>query len=204
MDEANDDGVVAMDGLGVTPPGNVVALTFRRERERPVVSLPVTRPSVLIVEDSAAAAEATGLLLRAAGARVRWADSLASAIRHLRSFAPETVIVDPGLPDGSGFELVSRLNQLGPARPRILVVSGDDTAGSRALQAGADSFMAKPVSAAALLREIVADRAGHPLRLDGAAASAPSLIADLQRARLDVLRAALSGARKKWRTLCSF
>lgn len=180
-------------GPGARYSGNVVGMRFRPERNEPVPPRAHSRPNVLIVEDSAATADTTGLLLRAAGARVRWADCLQSAERHLRGFAPETVIVDPGLPDGSGLELVRRLVLLGRARPRVVVISGDDSLYTAAMNAGADQFLAKPVPAAVLLREIVVDPTGLKPEISGAQPAAPSLLADLQRARLQVLRAALSG-----------
>lgn len=171
---------------------NVIGLTFRREREVDAHA-PLRKACVLLVEDSAAAADATGLLLRAAGTRVRWADSIASAERHMRSFAPDTVIIDPGLPDGSGLDLLARLAALGPSRPRLIVISGDELAEQAALDAGADRFLLKPVAAAALLREVVTCDLTEPLRVPGPEETTPALLMDLQRARLDLLRAALSG-----------
>ena len=170
----------------------VVTLTFRPEREMTNLPTRARCPSVLVVEDSSACADATGLLLRAAGARVRWADCMASALRHLRSFAPLTVIVDPGLPDGSGLDLIARLRALGEGCPRIVVISGDEAHETAARDAGADRFLLKPVPAAVLLREILIDRRGGVPDLVVPPIAAPALVADLQRARLDVLRAALS------------
>jgi len=175
-------------------PDTVVGMTFRREGDQPVVlARPQTSPTVLLVEDSGVAADAIGMLLRSAGARVRRADSIQAADRHLRSFAPEAVIIDPGLPDGNGLKLVRRLWLMGANRPRLIVVSGDEDAEETAQVAGADRFFAKPLTAAALLREILTESGVSTATVALPAPVVATLIADLQGARLLVLQAALSG-----------
>ncbi|QIK40843.1 response regulator [Pontibrevibacter nitratireducens] len=175
---------------------NVVGLTFRREEELPVtICRPIVPPSVLIVEDSACAADAYSLLLRSIGARVRWADSLRAANRHLRSFAPNTVLVDPGLPDGNGLRLIRRLWLMGASRPRLIVVSGDNEIARDSLAAGADHFLEKPLSAATFLAEILTrtGRDAPSLQSQMPMASSALLRRDLQEARIHILKAVLSG-----------
>ena len=108
--------------------------------ERPLLGL-----TVLVVEDSLFASEAMRLLCLRSGARIRRADSLHSAHRHLSVYRPVVVIVDLGLPDGSGASLISELAQAAPRIPVILGISGDPGAEKDALDAGADGFLAKPV-----------------------------------------------------------
>lgn len=108
---------------------------------RPLLGL-----TVLVVEDSRFACEAMRLLCLRSGARIRRADCLTSARRHLRVYRPSVVIVDLGLPDGSGADLI---RDLAAATPRIAVIlgtSGDDAGEDAAMAAGADGFLAKPVS----------------------------------------------------------
>jgi FixJ family two-component response regulator len=107
---------------------------------RPLLGL-----TVLVVEDSRFASEAIRLLCLRSGARIRRADSLSHAERHLRIYRPCVMIVDVGLPDGSGLKLI---NDMANATPRIDVIlgtSGDDAMATEVITHGADGFLAKPV-----------------------------------------------------------
>ncbi|SDW72710.1 Response regulator receiver domain-containing protein [Celeribacter indicus] len=109
--------------------------------DRPLLGL-----TVLLVEDSRFASEAMRLLCLRSGARIRRADSLAAARKHLRVYRPNVVIVDLGLPDGSGAELIGELDAARPRVDVLLGMSGDSGAESLAREAGADGFIGKPIS----------------------------------------------------------
>lgn len=122
----------------------------------PTVNRPLLGLTVLVVEDSRFACEAMRLLCLRSGARIRRADCLRSARRHLQVYRPSIVIVDLGLPDGSGAELIHELNNANPRVDVLLGTSGDDMNEAIALAAGADGFLAKPlVSLAAFQNAIV-------------------------------------------------
>lgn len=106
---------------------------------------PLQGMTVLVVEDSRFASEAVRLLCLRSGARIRRADSLASARRHLSVYRPSIVIIDLGLPDGSGAELIHDLSRASPRVTVILGISGDDNCRDKAMDAGADGFLAKPI-----------------------------------------------------------
>jgi CheY-like chemotaxis protein len=114
-------------------------------RPRPTAARPLLGQTLLVVEDSRFASEAIRLLALRSGARIRRADCLASARRHLGAYRPDVVIVDLGLPDGSGLELIRALSS-GEGRPRALIAtSGAPESEGDALAAGADGFLPKPV-----------------------------------------------------------
>jgi len=85
---------------------------------------------------------------------VRGAASVAEAIRECTLGRPEIILLDLGLPDGDGGDLLGQLRGLTDVP--IIVLSGrDDEEGRVALlDAGADDFVNKPYSAAELLARI--------------------------------------------------
>lgn len=106
---------------------------------------PLAGITVLAVEDSRLASEALRLMCHRSGARLRRADCLEVARRHLAVYRPTVALIDIGLPDGSGCDLIGALARARPRVPLILGCSGDSGLGPLALRAGADGFMAKPV-----------------------------------------------------------
>lgn len=104
------------------------------------------RPTtLLLVEDSRHAAEAVRLLARRLGMRLRRADSLTAARQHLRVYRPDVALIDLGLPDGCGFDLIQELTAASPRLRRIVALSADPDGGPAALAAGACAFVAKPL-----------------------------------------------------------
>ncbi len=121
----------------------------------PIAGRPLSGLTILAVEDSRFACEAIRLLSLRSGARIRRADCLRSARRHLQVYHPGVVIVDIGLPDGSGADLIAEL-AVAPVRvPALIATSGDAAAAADAAAAGADGFLAKPVESLALFQRIV-------------------------------------------------
>ena len=110
----------------------------------PSAARPLLGMTVLVVEDSRFSSDALRLMCVRSGARIRRADCLTSARRHLKVYLPTVAIVDLGLPDGSGAELIEELNGASPRVELIFGTSGDDFAEEAALAAGADGFIAKP------------------------------------------------------------
>lgn len=113
---------------------------------KPTATRPLLGLTVLVVEDSRYACDAMRLLCLRSGARIRRADSLKSARRHLQVYRPSVLIVDMGLPDGSGADLIAELNETSPRISAILATSGDPHTEVEAEAAGADGFMQKPIA----------------------------------------------------------
>lgn len=124
----------------------------------PTATRPLLGLTLLVVEDSRFACEALRLMSLKSGARLRRADTLAAARRHLQVYRPSVVIVDLGLPDGSGAELIDELHRASPRVGVILGTSGDDFAESLAIAAGADGFMPKPIRDLADFQEAILSR----------------------------------------------
>ncbi len=110
--------------------------------------------TLLVVEDSRFASDALRLLAQRSGARMRRADSLAAAHRHLLLYRPDVVIVDHGLPDGDGTALIRVLSRQ-VARIVVFGTSGDPDARRAALAAGAAGFLEKPMGSLAAFQAVL-------------------------------------------------
>ena len=107
----------------------------------PTKSRPLLGLTLLLVEDSRFTCEAVRMMCQRSGARLRRADCLKSAERHLLVYRPSVVIVDIGLPDGSGLNLIRKLHHETPRIPMILGTSGDELMHHSARKAGANGFL---------------------------------------------------------------
>lgn len=130
----------------------------------PPFAPPGPAQTLLLVEDSRHAAEAFRLIARRLGLRLRRAETLAAARQHLRVYRPDVALVDLGLPDGSGLELIAEFSALRPRLRRIVALSAEPEAGPEALAAGACAFVAKPLRVPSDLPALL----GPGLQLPGA------------------------------------
>lgn len=134
----------------------------------PTAERPLLGTMILLVEDSRHACEVMRMICQRSGARIRRAESLASAARHLRSYRPRIAVIDLGLPDGSGLDLIETLSHAEPTMDGIIAISGDDTLAEAAMQAGADEFMPKPLTSILGFQKAVLDllpKGQHPPKL---------------------------------------
>lgn len=118
-------------------------------------ALPMQGLTLLVVEDSRFASEAFRLMAQRSGARLRRAETLADARRHLAIYRPDVVIIDMGLPDGSGAGLIREIAATGGDGPVVLGLSGDPGLRDLALAAGALGFLEKPVAGLAEFQQAV-------------------------------------------------
>lgn len=111
-----------------------------RAIERPLLGL-----TILLVEDSRYFSDAVRLMAIRSGARLRRADCIHSARKHTKIYRPDAVIIDLGLPDGAGQDLIDEMMKI-PNAPPIIGISGGDvtTSEKQALDAGAIKFVQKP------------------------------------------------------------
>ena len=119
--------------------------------------------SLAIVEDEPQTRAAVVARLDAVhGYRVVWqADRLASARVALRECAPQVLIVDLGLPDGSGLDLIEEVRSAAPDTAiMVLTVFGDEHKLIRAIERGARGYLLKDEPAIGLVDAIEQLRAG--------------------------------------------
>jgi CheY-like chemotaxis protein len=113
--------------------------------------------TILLVEDSRSASEAIRLFAAESGARVRRADSLHAASRHLAIYRPNVVIVDLGLPDGDGMALIRHLASASTPISSIVALSGQERGAwqGEAIEAGAAACLEKPIESLRAFQECV-------------------------------------------------
>ena len=109
---------------------------------------------ILVVEDDAAIREVLRVLLTAENYRVVTAESARRAEIEARSHKPDLLLVDLGLPDVDGIEVVRRVRAWSPVPIVVLSARTQETQKIAALDAGADDYVTKPFSAAELLARV--------------------------------------------------
>ena len=112
---------------------------------------------VLVVDDNADAADALAALLEALGHRARIAYDSSTALRMAADEPPDVMLVDIGLPEMNGYDVVRRLREMPQlAKTRFVACTGygrpQDSEHVGA--AGFDAYLVKPVDTADLERAI--------------------------------------------------
>lgn len=113
------------------------------------------RTCVLIVEDERLLQKAIGISLRREGYEVIEAMTGAEAWNVLHVSSIDILILDVGLPDYDGLELLKEIRAIYPRIPAIVMTAYDaPELESRAIEAGASVFLTKPIVLRALKVEI--------------------------------------------------
>ncbi|MGK5639233.1 response regulator transcription factor [Streptomyces sp. URMC 126] len=111
---------------------------------------------ILVVEDDPDLALALRVLLERAGYHVIPADDGREALRLLFSERPGLVILDIGLPELDGWEVLERTRDLSDLPVLLLTARGAETDRVRGLRAGADDYLPKPFGNDELLARVEA------------------------------------------------
>ena len=148
--EASSDGpgkgsefIVRLPALAGTPPPKEA----RRQGQRIPVSSGSRR--ILVVDDNASAAEMLALLLQMDGYEVRVAHEGLAALQMARTYQPDVVLLDIGLPGMDGYEVARRLREQ-PGSEDVLLIAmtgyGSDEDRRRSRNSGCDHHLLKPVA----------------------------------------------------------
>lgn len=118
------------------------------------MSEPSAKPDIFVIDDEVQIRRLLRITLEAAGHTVREADTGARGLSEIAFRQPDAVILDLGLPDMPGIEVLRRLREWCKAPVLILSVLGQEDNKVAALDAGADDYLTKPFGAAELLARL--------------------------------------------------
>jgi signal transduction histidine kinase/response regulator RpfG family c-di-GMP phosphodiesterase len=145
-------------GCGATFEMRLPRVTRPRERrEEPAIKAAPQR--ILIVDDNADAAQTMALLLESSGHVTRVSLSSQEALESAESFEPQVALLDIGLPGMNGYELAQQFRRTPQLQGvRLIALTGYGLAEdrARALAAGFDAHLVKPVDLSALERTVAA------------------------------------------------
>ena len=110
---------------------------------------------ILLIEDDLDLGNGIRIALLDSGMDVTWVRRLQDAQRQLGQAAHDLVLLDLGLPDGDGLQLLQRLRRDRRALP-VLVLTARDALEDRllGLDSGADDYLVKPFALAELLSRV--------------------------------------------------
>jgi two-component system OmpR family response regulator len=123
-----------------------------------------TTPRILIVEDEDNVAFLIASALRLAGYETMTTASGTTAVAQAARLSPHLVVLDVGLPDIDGFEVLRRIRVGGSNVPILFVTARQATADRvRGLTSGGDDYIVKPFELEELLARVqaVLRRSGH-------------------------------------------
>jgi two-component system, OmpR family, KDP operon response regulator KdpE len=106
---------------------------------------------VLVVDDEAAILRFLKPALEANSYEMYSAGTLAEAIKHIAADSPDIVLLDLGLPDGDGKDVIKRAREWSDVPIIVLSARERETEKIEALDLGADDYINKPFSVGELL-----------------------------------------------------
>ena len=131
---------------------------------------------VLVLDDDADSVDVLRRILSGRRANVRVANSVAESLEILRIFTPDVIISDIGMPGRDGYEFVQHLrgNSFFASTPAVALTALARTEDrTRALNAGFQTHIAKPVEAAELVAVVRSMAKLHSARDPDATALQP-------------------------------
>jgi PAS domain S-box-containing protein len=129
-----------------------------RARLRPI------RTRVVIIDDNHDAAETMAMLIQEFGGSARIAHAAVSGLETVKEFQPDVVFLDIGMPGIDGYETCRRIRRERTERPIFVVAVtgwGQSQDKQRALDAGFDAHLTKPVDPAVVEELLAANVMGN-------------------------------------------
>jgi two-component system KDP operon response regulator KdpE len=113
-----------------------------------------SKPEILVIDDEPQLRRLLRLTLEDAGYAVREAGTGQAGLDEIVRHSPDAVVLDLGLPDLPGVEVLKRLREWNSVPVLILSVFGQEGSKVAGLDAGADDYLTKPFGDAELLARL--------------------------------------------------
>ena len=140
------------------------------------------RARILIVEDEADIRRFVRMTLESEGHEVHEADGVKRGLIDAGTRRPDLLVLDLGLPDGDGVDLIRDLRQWSTMPVIVLSARSGEDDKIAALDAGADDYLVKPFGAGELLARVRAQ-----LRRQGQQAAGGAPLIEFGEVRVDLL-----------------
>jgi two-component system CheB/CheR fusion protein len=118
---------------------------------------------VLVVDDNVDAATSLSMMLRIRGHTVHTVHDASAALQSFGRFSPEIVLLDIELPGMTGYEVAQRIRSMDGGKEIVLIAvtgRGQKEDKERAIEAGFDEHLTKPVDTS-LLATMIVNGGGH-------------------------------------------
>ncbi len=125
------------------------------------------KPIALVVEDDRHIRRSVQTALTTSGWTVREAETLQQSLEEGAASKLDLVIVDLGLPDGDGVDLIGAIRKRSQIPIIVLSARSEEQQKVRALDAGADDYVEKPFRVAEFLARVRAHMRRHADAVDG-------------------------------------
>src|SRR5215467_11584917 len=112
------------------------------------------KPVALIIDDEVQIRRLLRVALEAENYQVREAENGQQGLIEIANHKPAVILLDLGLPDFGGLEVLKRLREWSEAPVVVLTVRDDVQEKVAALDAGADDYVTKPFSMQELLARL--------------------------------------------------
>jgi DNA-binding response OmpR family regulator len=107
-------------------------------------STPHPSAQVLVIEDDSAVQQLIETVLRRHGFNVLLASTGRTGLRQVHEHRPGVVVLDVGLPDLDGWQVLERIRDISEVPVLMLTGYADEPDKVRGLRAGADDYLTKP------------------------------------------------------------
>jgi two-component system KDP operon response regulator KdpE len=112
------------------------------------------KPVALVIDDEVQIRRLLRVVLESADYLVHEAETAAQGVTDAATRRPDVVLLDLGLPDSDGVNVLRRLREWSQVPVIVLSVRDDEEGKVAALDAGADDYVTKPFSSAELLARL--------------------------------------------------
>jgi len=143
------------------------------------MNLPTTKNDILVIDDEVQIRRLLRITLESAGQAVRDVDTGRLGLDEIARRAPDAVILDIGLPDMSGLEVLRRLREWSRVPVLVLTVLAGEADKVAALDGGADDYLTKPFGGSELLARLRAILRRAPTEAELAAVTFGDIEIDL-------------------------